>query len=102
MGTDNARPAGRIGVGTDERVREHVADAVVGEALVEAVVGGVVGDGEAVEIVVGVGPALTGLAAGDGRDAAGGIAAVDEVEMVGDAERAGRMDLGEPAAGRSR
>ncbi len=73
MRTDSSR--GRIRVCPQRGVRQHVADAVVGEALVEGGVAGVGGDQELVEVVIGIDPTLLGIrCTGNGRDVAEGVA----------------------------
>jgi hypothetical protein len=64
----------RVGVAADGRVRRHVVDAVVGPGLRERRGRRVGGGGQAVEIVVAVGPALAPGRGGDAQDAARRIA----------------------------
>jgi hypothetical protein len=99
MRPHDACSSGRIAVGVQDPIRglgREIVDRVVGEALVERVVGRVVGVGQAVEVVVGVDPALARGRRGDRADAAGRVAVVGEVEE-GVAENAA-LDAREPAA----
>src|SRR5882724_6558093 len=85
-----------VGIGADPGVGHHVADEVVGEGLIQAVVAEVVGGEQAIEVVIAVGPAVAGLRAGDGVDAAKAVARVGVV--LERARRAGGDERQQPAA----
>jgi hypothetical protein len=89
---------GGIGVGADLDVGQHVVGAVICVDVRQCAVAGIRGNQQPVEVVVDVGPVVSGdVGAGHTTDTAGGHTAVGQV--LQDRRALGGDDAVQPAAG---